>query len=114
MKSVLIASAAFALTLSAAPAAMAANARMPYQNVDRSNDMGNDTGDASVDSLNAAQLDQNYKGPYYNVGQGGPPPTAAPVAGMAPDSAAPMRRPMHRPMRRPMRHPMPHPMPPAN
>jgi hypothetical protein len=59
-----------ALALAAAPAlaaspsaALAANADAPYQNVDHSNDNGNDTGDSKVDGLNKAQLNENYTGP---------------------------------------------------
>lgn len=102
MKQVLIASAAIALALSAAPAAMAANAKTPYRNVDRSNDAGNETGDSKVDALNAAQLDQNYKGPYYAFTPGqAPPGSAAQAAPMPTDDAAPpppsrMRRPVRR------------------
>jgi hypothetical protein len=43
--------------------AQAANADAPYSNVDRSNDAGNNTGDSRVDTLNAGQLNRNYKGP---------------------------------------------------
>ena len=43
----------------------AANWHHPYTNVDRTNDAGNDTGDSQVDRLNAAQLNQNYSGPWY-------------------------------------------------
>jgi hypothetical protein len=47
-----------------APAAgFAAHAGAPYTNVDHSNDMGNDTGDSQVESLNAGQLNENYQGP---------------------------------------------------
>ena len=111
MKSLLAAATAVALTFSAAPAALAANARMPYRNVDHSNDAGNDTGDAQVDQLNNAQLDQNYTGPRYVVPPGGSA-AAAPAPGSMPytgDSAAPpSTEPMatHRPMhRRPMHRP---------
>ena len=56
-----------ALALVASPAllpsaAHAAHAGAPYKNVNKKNDAGNDTGDAKVDELNAAQLNQNYKG----------------------------------------------------
>ena len=56
-----------ALALFAAPAlapsvAHAAHAGAPYKNVDKKTDAGNDTGDSKVDQLNAAQLNQNYKG----------------------------------------------------
>jgi hypothetical protein len=40
-----------------------ANADHPYQNVDPSNDKGNNTGDAKVEDLNASQLDENQKPP---------------------------------------------------
>ena len=43
----------------------AANAGHPYQNVDHSNDKGNDTGDSKVEGLNAAQLDENQKPPVH-------------------------------------------------
>lgn len=52
--------AALALTMalgSLAPAAMAANARHPYRNVDRRIDKGGPTGDDQVDKLNQRQLD---------------------------------------------------------
>ena len=38
--------------------AHAAHAGAPYQNVDKRNDAGNDTGDSQIDQLNAAQLNQ--------------------------------------------------------
>ncbi len=38
--------------------AYAAHAGAPYQNVNKANDAGNDTGDSQVDQLNAAQLNQ--------------------------------------------------------
>ncbi len=38
--------------------AYAAHAGAPYQNVDKKNDAGNDTGDSKIDQLNAAQLNQ--------------------------------------------------------
>ena len=47
---------ALAAALSATPA-MAANADQPFQNIDKSNDAGNSTGNAQVDPLNRAQLD---------------------------------------------------------
>lgn len=97
MKSILIASAAFALALSAAPAAMAANAKMPYKNIDRSNDAGNNTGDSEVDKLNSAQLDQNYKGPYTPITPGmasPPPPGSMPYTGT--DAPMPAKKPMRK------------------
>jgi hypothetical protein len=39
--------------------APAANADQPYQNIDPSNDAGNDTGDSKVEGLNRGQLDEN-------------------------------------------------------
>ncbi|WP_158741998.1 hypothetical protein [Acidisphaera sp. L21] len=48
-----------ALALAAPLAAHAANADHPYQNVDRRNDAGNNTGDSQVDRLNQSQLDNN-------------------------------------------------------
>ena len=113
MKSVLAAAAAVALTLSAAPAALAAHAGAPYRNVDHSNDAGNDTGDSQVDQLNNAQLDQNYTGPRYTLPPGGsagaaPPPGSMPYTADSsqPPSTEPMRHPMRR---RPMHRPAPHP-----
>jgi hypothetical protein len=41
--------------------ARAANADQPYQNVNKANDAGNNTGDAQVDKLNNGQLDENQK-----------------------------------------------------
>jgi hypothetical protein len=64
--------------------AMAAHAGAPYANVDHSNDMGNDTGDAQVDSLNSAQLNQNYRGPVELH-----PVPANPSVVMAPQSGEP-------------------------
>jgi len=64
--------------------AMAAHAGAPYSNVDHSNDMGNDTGDSRVDSLNSAQLNQNYRGPVELH-----PVPANPSVALAPQSAAP-------------------------
>ena len=77
----------------AAPAAIidVADARNPYGNVDRSNDAGNATGNSEVDRLNDMQLNQNYRGPSYYVGQP-PPPSVAPLGGPAPtDSRGPSR-----------------------
>ena len=45
-----------ALILGAPLAVRAANADHPYQNIDHSNDAGNNTGDQQVDRLNQAQL----------------------------------------------------------
>ena len=76
-----LATAGLALAL-AAGTAVAANVNQPYQNVDKSNDKGNDTGDSKVGALNNAQTDQNYKGQNYK----GPVTTtpAAPAAGTPP------------------------------
>jgi len=63
--------------LGAAPAAQAANARQPYKNIDRSNDRGNSTGDRETDRLNEMQLNQNYRGPTYQMGQ--QPPASMPM-----------------------------------
>ena len=113
MKSVLAATAAVALTLSAAPAAMAAHAGAPYRNVDHSNDAGNDTGDAQVDQLNNAQLDQNYTGPRYVLpppgsGAAAPSPGATPYAGDSSQQGSTEPRATRRTMRHPM-HRMSHP-----
>ena len=113
MKSVLIATAALALAVSAAPQAMAANARAPYKNVNHANDDGNNTGDSQIEQLNAAQLDQNYKGPYTPLPPASavpPPPSGAmPYAGggtragtMADEGASPAHRTMRHRTRRAM------------
>ena len=49
------------LSLIAAVPALAANAEAPSQNVDKSNDAGNSTGNDRVDSLNKGQLDENQR-----------------------------------------------------
>jgi hypothetical protein len=64
--------------------AMAAHAGAPYANVDRSNDLGNDTGDSRVDSLNSAQLNENDRGPVELH-----PVPANPSLAMAPQSGEP-------------------------
>jgi hypothetical protein len=64
--------------------ALAAHAGAPYTNVDHSNDIGNDTGDSRVDSLNSGQLNQIYHGPLELR-----PPAANPSTAMAPQSAEP-------------------------
>lgn len=46
-----------ALTALGSVPAIAANARHPYQNVDRRVDRGNDTGNSRVEELNQQQLD---------------------------------------------------------
>ncbi len=51
------------LAFGLAPAtALAANAKHPYTNVNKSNDKGNDSGDAAVAKLNQQQLDQIKSG----------------------------------------------------
>ena len=75
---------AFALALASAsllqaPSAEAANANQPYQNVDKSNDKGNDTGDSKVETLNNAQSDRNYVGQNKaDQGNNGQPTVSAP------------------------------------
>ena len=91
-----------ACVASALPSAcLAANATHPYANVDPRNDAGNDTGDARVDQLNAAQLDgaqaqqryadppPAYRGGYAPYGYAPPPgygqpPAYAPQPGYPP------------------------------
>lgn len=52
--------AALGLGLLAAPTPLrAANVDQPYQNVNKSNDAGNSTGNSQVDRLNSGQLDAN-------------------------------------------------------
>jgi len=58
---------------------LAANADAPYQNVDKRNDAGNDTGNSQVDRLNSGQLDANQR---PASGQGATP--AAPPASSVP------------------------------
>jgi len=58
---------------------LAANADAPYQNVDKRNDAGNDTGNSQVDRLNSGQLDANQP---PASGQGAAP--AAPPSASAP------------------------------
>jgi hypothetical protein len=70
-------------------ASYAAHAGAAYKNVDKKTDQGNDTGDAKVDELNAAQLNKNYHGQNPGDRSGmAPAPMAAPMApapsGMAP------------------------------
>jgi hypothetical protein len=57
--------------------ALAAHAGAPYSNVYHSNDIGNDT-------LNSAQLNENYHGPLELR-----PPAANPSTAMAPQSGEP-------------------------
>ena len=81
-----------AVVLAAPLAALAANADHPYQNVDHSNDAGNNTGDGQVDSLNQAQLNSDgiparaYPPAHYGYagapyGYAPPPPPFDPSAG---------------------------------
>ena len=63
---------------------LAAHAGAPYTNVDHSNDMGNDTGDSQVESLNSTQLNENYHGPVQLRA-----PTGEPSTSMAPQSGEP-------------------------
>ena len=65
-------------------AGFAAHAGAPYTNVDHSNDMGNDTGDSQVESLNSTQLNENYHGPVQLRA-----PTGEPSTSMAPQSGEP-------------------------
>ena len=63
MKTVaVLAALVFASPFIASSTAYAAHAGAPYKNVNKKNDAGNDTGDAKVDALNKAQLNQNYQG----------------------------------------------------
>ncbi len=54
-----IIAAAFAMVSVAPSAAMAANAKHPYKNVNHANDKGNPNGDRETARLNQQQLDQN-------------------------------------------------------
>ncbi len=49
------------LSLIGAAPVLAANAEVPSQNVHKSNDAGNSTGNDKVDSLNKGQLDENQR-----------------------------------------------------
>ena len=69
-----------ACTVPAAPV-LAANADQPYQNVDKTNDKGNDTGNGRVDTLNRGQLDQNQAAP---PALGSAPATPVPTTTPAP------------------------------
>ncbi len=76
---------AFAGALALAPTqVLAAHAGAPYTNVDHRNDAGNNTGDSQVDSLNDAQLDQNYWATHPRTTQAMPYP--APSYGKGPAS----------------------------
>jgi hypothetical protein len=69
---------------------LAAHAGAPYENVDHSNDAGNDTGDSKVGGLNSGQLNQNYSGPMQlrtpatTPSAAQPPVVQAPTAQPAP------------------------------
>jgi len=67
MKAALI---ALAFTMGIAAPVLAANARHPYQNIDRRNDQGGPTGDEQTERLNQQQL-QGY-------GSSGMPMTSGP------------------------------------
>ena len=49
------------------------------------------TGNSAVDQLNNAQLDQNYRGPFYYPGQAAPDP--APPPAVRPPAPPPARPP---------------------
>jgi len=71
MKATLV---AFALALgigSVASPVLAANARHPYQNIDRRVDAGNPTGDDQVDRLNSQQLGNPGAGSLGGAPQSG-------------------------------------------
>ena len=58
----LTAAIALAAAVAAAPTGVrAANADHPYENIDKRNDAGNDTGDSQVETLNRGQLDENQR-----------------------------------------------------
>ena len=69
---------------------VAANARHPYSNVDRSNDNGGDTGDSQVERLNQQQLDsvRSQSGTVYAAPPYGAQPYPGP--GYAPPPPPPM------------------------
>lgn len=72
-----------------------ANWRNPHSNVDRRVDNGGDTGDSLVPGLNEAQLDRNYRGPwYYRDGSPAPAPGAT---GTMPSGSATMMPPVAAP-----------------
>lgn len=80
-----------ALAIAAAPAlalfpstGFAAHAGDPYRNVDRSNDMGNDTGDSRVEGLNDQQRNENYRGPLELRTPSANPSTAQTAPAYAP------------------------------
>jgi hypothetical protein len=80
-----------ALAIAAVPAlalspntGSAAHAGAPYRDVDRSNDTGNDTGDARVEGLNDQQRDEDYRGPLELRAPASHPPTAQTPPAYAP------------------------------
>jgi len=74
MKTALIALALAMGVGSVASPVLAANARHPYQNIDRRVDKGNPTGDDQVDRLNQQQLGGGgLGGPSSGMGQNGMP-----------------------------------------
>lgn len=95
-----------------------ANRRAPYRNVNRSNDAGNDTGDATTDQLNAQSLQRAQSGQPsmgtdtgmagqgmgMNQGMGGQGMSGQGMSGqdMSSDEPAPRRR--TRPARRSSTH----------
>ncbi len=70
---------------SAASPVLAANADQPYQNVEKKNDAGNDTGNSRVDTLNRGQLDQN-QGVVAPALGAAPSPASSPAQAPAPAS----------------------------
>ncbi len=51
------------------------------------------TGNVAVEQLNNAQLDQNYRGPFYTRGQQPPSEVAPPPPAYPPPGYAPVQRP---------------------
>ena len=82
MRTVMIALAVTLAFGTLAPAAMAANARHPYSNIDRRLDKGGPTGDDQVDRLNQQQLD---------AARAANGPTSAPMGAPGYDPAVPAR-----------------------
>ncbi|MBE7210296.1 MAG: hypothetical protein INR65_04700 [Gluconacetobacter diazotrophicus] len=94
--------------LLAAPAALAAprpGAADPPQS--SASNYSDGTGDSAVDSLNASQLDNNYRGPRYQVQHG----TNRPLDGSAPPPAVPLYRPPVAVAPRAAAYPPPPPLP---
>jgi hypothetical protein len=71
MKTTLV---ALAFAVGLASPVLAANARHPYQNIDRRNDAGNPTGDDQVERLNQQQLGGNPTQPAPMPGSQQLPP----------------------------------------